>query len=194
VLFPDQLIFDDGKHRVELRYFGVSHTHGDAWAWLPKEKILFSGDACVNGPFNYASDGDIRAWVKTLEKAQELGARTVCPGHGPVTDASVLADQRLYFTEILAAARKLPKQNAAAAAKAVDGIRTNVLKNERIKRYVGDLFASHIEQAYVEQGGMPFPPAKTARASARREHAREHMLTLLPNSPARSQRPLAKGR
>src|SRR5262245_25722206 len=47
VLFPDMLIFDDGTHRVELHHFGVAHTHGDGFAWLPKEWILFTGDATV---------------------------------------------------------------------------------------------------------------------------------------------------
>jgi glyoxylase-like metal-dependent hydrolase (beta-lactamase superfamily II) len=36
-------IFDDGKHRAELHHFGTAHTHGDGFAWLPKEKILFTG-------------------------------------------------------------------------------------------------------------------------------------------------------
>ncbi len=58
LLYKDLMIFDDGTHRVELRYFGVGHTHGDGFAWLPKEKILFTGDAAVNGPFNYMGDGD----------------------------------------------------------------------------------------------------------------------------------------
>jgi cyclase len=48
VLFPRELIFDDGRHRVELMHLGVAHTHGDAVAWLPKERILFAGDVCVN--------------------------------------------------------------------------------------------------------------------------------------------------
>ena len=79
------MIFDDGTHRVELRYFGVAHTHGDGFAWLPKEKILFTGDACVNGPYNYLGDGDSEQWVKTLAAARKLGAKTICPGHGPLT-------------------------------------------------------------------------------------------------------------
>jgi glyoxylase-like metal-dependent hydrolase (beta-lactamase superfamily II) len=82
LLFPNQLIFDDGKHRVELHHFGVAHTHGDAFAWLPKEKILFTGDACVNGPYNYVGDGSVEKWVRTLEAAKKLGAKTICPGHG----------------------------------------------------------------------------------------------------------------
>ena len=67
VLFPREMIFDDGKHRVELIHLGVAHTHGDALAWLPKEKILFTGDACVNGPYNYVGDGNIEKWIATLE-------------------------------------------------------------------------------------------------------------------------------
>src|SRR5690348_6422617 len=44
LLYNKDMIFDDGKHRVELLHFGVAHTHGDGFAWLPKEKILFTGD------------------------------------------------------------------------------------------------------------------------------------------------------
>ena len=66
LLFPQGLIFDDGKHRVELMHLGVAHTKGDAVAWLPKERILFTGDVCVNGPFNYMGDGDSEKWIVTL--------------------------------------------------------------------------------------------------------------------------------
>src|SRR5262245_24060471 len=66
LLYRTEMIFDDGQHRVELLHFGVAHTHGDGFAWLPKEKILFTGDACVNGPYNYAGDGDTEKWVQTL--------------------------------------------------------------------------------------------------------------------------------
>jgi glyoxylase-like metal-dependent hydrolase (beta-lactamase superfamily II) len=77
LLYRTEMIFDDGKHRVELLYFGVAHTHGDGFAWLPKEKILFTGDACVNGPYNYTGDGDTAQWIKTLEAAKKLGATCV---------------------------------------------------------------------------------------------------------------------
>jgi len=28
-------------------------------AWLPNQKILFTGDMCVNGPYNFVGDGDV---------------------------------------------------------------------------------------------------------------------------------------
>ena len=93
LLFPREMIFDDGKHRVELHYFGVAHTHGDGFAWLPQEKILFTGDACVNGAYNYLGDGDTGEWVNTLEAARKLRPKVVCPGHGPVGTSQILDDQ-----------------------------------------------------------------------------------------------------
>lgn len=185
VLFPKEMVFDDGKHRMELKWLGVAHTHGDGWAWLPKEKILFSGDACVNGPYNYAGDGDIGAWIKTLEAAQKLGAKTVVPGHGPIGDGTLLEDQRQFFLEIRRQAQRLRdgRKSPSEAQAQVERIKAEVLKKERIKRYVGDFFEAQIEKAYVELGGMPFPPKMAARGRARFQHASDHSLALL-DAPA----------
>ena len=74
LLFPDTLIFDDGKHRVELHHFGTAHTKGDGVAWLPKEKILFTGDMAVNGAYNFVGDGNVASWIRTLSSVERLGA------------------------------------------------------------------------------------------------------------------------
>src|SRR5260370_8237467 len=98
LLYRHEMIFDDGKHRVELLHFGVAHTHGDGFAWLPKERILFTGDACVNGPYNYVGDGDTGERIKTLELARKLGATTVCPGHAARSTATPPQEhQRSFF-------------------------------------------------------------------------------------------------
>ena len=72
---PRELYFDDGEHRVELHHLGVAHTHGDAFAWLPKEKILFTGDACVNGAYNFVGDGEVEKWVETLDAEPQTRVR-----------------------------------------------------------------------------------------------------------------------
>src|SRR5947207_1685300 len=107
LLYNKDMIFDDGRHRVELHYFGVAHTHGDGFVWLPKERILFTGDACVNGPYNYVGDGSISDWVNTLEEAKKLKPVKICPGHGPSGNASVLENQQEFFKTILANAKGL---------------------------------------------------------------------------------------
>jgi glyoxylase-like metal-dependent hydrolase (beta-lactamase superfamily II) len=76
VLFPRELYFDDGKHRVELIHLGIAHTHGDGVAWLPRERILFTGDVCVNGPYNYVGDGDV---VGSANTGGSFSANADCP-------------------------------------------------------------------------------------------------------------------
>jgi glyoxylase-like metal-dependent hydrolase (beta-lactamase superfamily II) len=181
VLFPREMVFDDGTHRMELKWLGVAHTRGDGWAWLPKEKILFSGDACVNGPYNYVGDGEVGAWIKTLEAAQKLGAKTVVPGHGPIGDGTLLEDQRQFFLEIRKQAQRLRdgRKSPLEAQAQVAQIKAEVLKKGRIKRYVGDFFDAQIEKAYVELGGMPFPPKMAVRSRSKLQHASDHSLPLL---------------
>jgi cyclase len=68
--FSHKLIFDDGEQRVELMFLGHAHTAGDAVAWLPKHRILFTGDACVNGAFNYTGEAIRRVGLRFLERCR----------------------------------------------------------------------------------------------------------------------------
>jgi cyclase len=101
--FPEKLVFDDGTQRVELLHFGHAHTMGDAVAWLPKQGVLFTGDACVNGPFNYTGDSNTESWIGVLNAMSELPIKTIAPGHGELSDKSLLEKQKRYFVELRAA-------------------------------------------------------------------------------------------
>lgn len=182
VLFPRELYVDDGKQRVEMIHLGVAHTHGDAWAWLPKERILFSGDACVNGPHNYVGDGNVEKWIRTLEEARKLGARIVCPGHGPRGDRSILEDQQAYFKSLweqvgkLVEARKKPEE----IRRAIDGIRSELSGNAKIARYVSPRgIVAHVEKVYEEMTGEKLPAAPRPAQAAHLRHAHQHGLALL---------------
>jgi phosphoglycerate dehydrogenase-like enzyme/glyoxylase-like metal-dependent hydrolase (beta-lactamase superfamily II) len=100
LIFDEKLVFDDGKQRAELYFFGHAHTAGDAFLYLPKLKILCTGDACTNGPFNYMGHSDSASWVRVLDKAQQLDVKLVCPGHGPLGTKDVLAKQQRFFVEL----------------------------------------------------------------------------------------------
>jgi phosphoglycerate dehydrogenase-like enzyme/glyoxylase-like metal-dependent hydrolase (beta-lactamase superfamily II) len=98
--FDSSMEFSDGKHRVVLLHYGQAHTPGDAMAYLPNEKILFTGDACVNGAFNYMGDGDSESWIRVLESLQELDVQTVAPGHGPLAGKELLGTQKQWFVQL----------------------------------------------------------------------------------------------
>jgi cyclase len=179
LLYRDMMIFDDGTHRVELRYFGVGHTHGDGFAWLPKERILFTGDAAVNGPHNYMGDGESAAWVDTLAKAQQLGAAIVAPGHGPAGDGSVVDAQRQYFVALRAEVEKRKGLAPDRVQADVPSIRTAL--RQRHATYINSddkqiaSFEAQVAQVYKEMTGKDFPK-KAALDEANRAHERHHGL------------------
>jgi len=159
MLFPTNLCLDDGKRRVELRWFGVGHTKGDGYAWLPKEKILFTGDACVNGPHNNVNDGEIGEWIKTLEVVKQLGAEKVCPGHGPMGGPEIIADQQAYFIALQAEVKALvdAHKSPAEVKAALPGISAALKKDRHIARYVPANLTAHVQKVSLELGGQPLP-------------------------------------
>jgi cyclase len=177
VLFPMELYFDDGKHRVELIHLGVAHTHGDAVAWLPKEKILFTGDVCVNGPYNFVGDGDIGKWVATLDAAKKLGANVVCTGHGP---NAVLDDQQAFFKALQEQVHSRMSDAGPDEVKAqIESIRSALKANSQVARYVSDRgsrdgFPSQVQKVYQELTGKKLAAILEEPHRARHEHARSH--------------------
>jgi cyclase len=93
-------VLSDSTRRVELYNFGWGHTRGDTFVYLPKEKILCTGDVAVNGPYITTRDADNRNWPNVIRQAQKLDVEYVLPGHGPVGGKDVLEGMRLFLVEL----------------------------------------------------------------------------------------------
>ena len=108
--FDQKLVFDDGQHRVELIKMGPAHTLGDAVAYLPKEKILVTGDLCVNGnPWgNNVADqnADYNKWLTVLDTLASWNIQTVVPGHGELGTPTTLRNQRAYLADMFTQVRR----------------------------------------------------------------------------------------
>ncbi len=101
--FRDYMVFDDGEHRVELTRIGPGHTLGDSVAYLPKERILFTGDMCVNGTGNNMADPDANpdAWLRALDNMATKDIAILVPGHGPLGTTETIRLQRAYLAAII---------------------------------------------------------------------------------------------
>jgi phosphoglycerate dehydrogenase-like enzyme/glyoxylase-like metal-dependent hydrolase (beta-lactamase superfamily II) len=117
VVFDDKLVLDDGTQHLEFLHFGHGHTAGDAVAYLPKYKLLCTGDACVNGAFNYMGQGDSASWIRALERMQQLDVEIICPGHGPLAGKELLDKQKRYFQDL-----RREVQKAIDAGKKVEDV------------------------------------------------------------------------
>jgi len=100
ISFDDKYVLEDETQRVELLHFGHAHTPGDAVAYLPKPKILCTGDACVNGSFNYMGHANSASWIKRLDDMKKLDVDMICPGHGSLARKDLLDRQQRYFVEL----------------------------------------------------------------------------------------------
>jgi cyclase len=107
-------VLNDGSRKVEFRYFGWAHTRGDGFVYLPKEQILCTGDAVVNGPYNYTADGNIGNWPTVLKAADKLKVKSVLPGHGMFGGRELIAGQALFFTELHKAVQEGISQGKSA--------------------------------------------------------------------------------
>jgi len=82
LVFERSLTLFMGKREVRIMHLGKGHTKGDTVAWLPKEKVLFSGDLVEYGAAPYCGDAYFREWPQTLERVRALGAEKMVPGRG----------------------------------------------------------------------------------------------------------------
>ncbi len=109
ISFGNSMAFDDGEHRVELLLMGPGHSKGDAVAWLPKEKILFTGDLCVNwGTGNNAADADADHdnWLRALDRMAALAPSIVVVGHGTLGGVADLRAQHAYLADMIDTVRR----------------------------------------------------------------------------------------
>jgi glyoxylase-like metal-dependent hydrolase (beta-lactamase superfamily II) len=102
VVFTDETDIFLGGKEVRMKWYGRSHTNGDAVVYFPALKILASGDmGANNGPnVDFANGGSIKDWGKTLDEVLKLDFDTVIPGHGPVSKRQYLIDYRDVATKI----------------------------------------------------------------------------------------------
>ncbi len=71
-----------GKLEVQLLQLGRGHTKGDTVAWLPQQKIMFSGDLVEFGATPYAGDAYFKDWPTTLDAIAALKPEKLVPGRG----------------------------------------------------------------------------------------------------------------
>ncbi len=142
-------VLNDGRRKVEFHHFGWAHTRGDGFVYLPKEQILCTGDAVVNGPYNSTADAHIGNWPNVLAAAGKLKVKTVLPGHGEPGGRDLIAGQALFMTELLKAVRA-----GVDEGKPLEQIRASVKMPESVANWVSDgSLRGQIRDAYHELTG-----------------------------------------
>ena len=103
----DSTELDLGGRTVHLLTHGRAHTRGDQVVFLPEERILFTGDLVESRifpiyPYFPPDDADVNGslWIDALGWLESLRPSQVVPGHGELSDASVIGAAREYHERV----------------------------------------------------------------------------------------------
>ena len=111
-----------GNREIQLLFLGRGHTNGDTIVYLPKEKIVCTGDL-MESRLAYMGNGVFDEWIKTLDAVKKLDFNTVLPGHGvPFHDKALITAYQSYLQDLVTKIAALRKQGLTAdqAAQKVD--------------------------------------------------------------------------
>jgi glyoxylase-like metal-dependent hydrolase (beta-lactamase superfamily II) len=121
---PDR-VFSDASVSAELSemigrnirvlYFGASSGPGDVAVYDEQTGVLFAGGFVESGRVPNLLDGDMQGWTKALAELQALKPKHVIAGHGPISDASVIASTARYLSELEVAVAEIVNKGTGLA-------------------------------------------------------------------------------
>ncbi len=122
---PPNLTFDNtmtlvrGGREFRLLYLGRGHTDTDIVVYLPKERMVATGDL-METVLSYMGDSYPEEWIATLDKLKALDFDTVLPGHGvPFKGKERITAFQDYLRDLIAQTTALRRQGLSAEEAAV---------------------------------------------------------------------------
>jgi glyoxylase-like metal-dependent hydrolase (beta-lactamase superfamily II) len=120
--YASSLTLHRGQREIRLLFLGRGHTPGDTVVFLPKERIVCTGDL-MESRLAYMGDGIFDEWITTLDAVKKLDFDTVLPGHGvPFHEKALITAYQSYLKDLTEQVMKLRAQGVTAdeAAQKVD--------------------------------------------------------------------------
>ena len=111
-----------GGREIQIRFMGRAHTDGDVVVFLPRERMVATGDM-ITSALSYTGDAFVEEWPATLEQVMTLDFDTVLPGHGTVFKGKDhIRNLQAYWRDFYQQASALRKQGVPPeeAAKRID--------------------------------------------------------------------------
>jgi len=99
---PDQTITHDTTLNLgeEIQIVSIpGHTPSDIAVYHPRSKVLFTGDAILEGmdPYIRQDSVSIDTWIENLERLKELDIEWIVPGHGALSKPDIIDSNIEYL-------------------------------------------------------------------------------------------------
>ncbi len=164
--FDRELTVWMGSLEVRLIHVGAGHTRGDTIAWLPSQKVLFSGDLVEFNAGIYTGDAHLQAWPGSLDKLLALRPEKLVPGRGPALMTAADSITAIEFTQNFVRALYANAKEGVAAGKSLKQV------YEDARRKLDPVYAKYpiyehcmpfdVSRAFDEAHGIANPRIWTA--------------------------------
>lgn len=108
----NSVTLDEGGREIQILLLGRGHTDGDVFIYLPKEKVVATGDALIDW-MPFMNDGFPEDWIGTLTALEGYDFTRVIPGHGDVVARDHLGFFRSYLTDLIGEVKQAAADGAA---------------------------------------------------------------------------------
>jgi len=140
--FDHSLILHRKSRTVDILWLGKAHTDGDVFVYLPKEKVIVTGDA-LHGWTPFMADSYPYDWITTLDAVEKLDFDQVIGGHGDVMRGKEKFELwKAYFGDLLS-------QTADAYAQGA----TEELAQKQVSPALVAKYASRFDPKFSESVG-----------------------------------------
>jgi len=103
LFFNEGLTLKPGGVTVVLTNIGKGHTNGDIVVFIPEAEVLFASDLLYVNSVGYMGSGYMTDWLLALDFLEQIGARQIVPGYGPVSDTEDVYVFGQFFRDFLTA-------------------------------------------------------------------------------------------
>jgi len=157
---PATTLLDDNEATLELggetlilRYTDA-HFPGDAWVWLPKRNVIFTGDLVyVDRILGVLPWSSVKKGQQAFRALETLNPKHIVPGHGGVCDLAKAKRDSGDYEDFLA-------NTIGAAAKDMEPLDATLNKYADLPQFkhlhnFGDLHRANMNRAFVEFESAP---------------------------------------
>lgn len=144
----DEVSLELGGETLVLRYTDA-HFPGDAWVWLPKRNVVFTGDLVyVDRLLGVLPWSSVKKGQQAFQALEALNPRHIVPGHGGVCDLEkARRESGDYFDFLL--------EHIAPAARDMEPLDATLDKHMdlpqfRLLQNYDDLHRGNMSRAFVE--------------------------------------------
>jgi glyoxylase-like metal-dependent hydrolase (beta-lactamase superfamily II) len=175
MVFDNEMTIFMGKLEVKLMHIGMGHTKGDTIAWLPSQKICFSGDLVEFGAAAYTGDAQLEEWPATLDKLRAMEPQKLVPGRGPALLTPAEVNEGIDYTKDFVTTLLDGAKEAVAAGHSLKEAMASV--RSRMDPKFGQVFIYEhclpfdVTRAFDEASGIKHPRIWTAERDKEMWHA-----------------------